>query len=157
MNYISYTWFAMISVDLCVLSFPVAKVTVCQTAYSVSLNLLLPRDAFWQHITGLILMACCLIVPSHYLKQCELITSKVKSQSPAHNFMRHILAINYKNLALSSFALKSPRSQWVKLNLCCFSYDSSSYWIHVRYIHTLNFQVPINYTRMAWVKLDLDY
>ena len=43
-------------------------------------NSLWPSDTIWQHRSGSTLaqiMACCLMAPSHYLKQCWIINSKV--------------------------------------------------------------------------------
>ena len=50
------------------------------------INSLGPSDAIWRHRSGSTLaqvMACCLTAPSHYLNQCWLIISKVRS-SDAH-------------------------------------------------------------------------
>ena len=46
-------------------------------------NSLPPNDAIWQYESGLALvqvMACCLLVPHHYLMQCWFLISREKSK-----------------------------------------------------------------------------
>ena len=66
---------------------------VCEMAAILSrgrwVNWLWPSDAIWCRRTWSTLvqvMDCCLMAPSHYLKQCGLITSKVLCHSPEGNF-----------------------------------------------------------------------
>ena len=57
-----------------------------------------PNDAIWRQISRSTLdkvMACCLTAPSHYLKQCWFITSKVHWHSFQYNFTRDTSAINH--------------------------------------------------------------
>ena len=78
-----------------------------------------PGDAIWRHRSGSTLarvMACCLTAPSHYLKQCWLIISKVLWHSFESNFIRDTSAtIHWSQLEnyLPKIKLQSPRGQWV--------------------------------------------
>ena len=59
---------------------------------------LVSSDAIWQQRSGSTLtqvMACCLTAPSHYLKQCWLIISKVHWHVHEGNFTRDISAISH--------------------------------------------------------------
>ena len=51
-------------------------------------------------------MACCLVVPSHYLNQCSLIISEVLWHSPEGNF-REMLKIYIHDLSLKITNIKS--------------------------------------------------
>ena len=56
-----------------------------------AINSLGPSDTIWRQGSGSTLaevMACCLSAPSHYLKQCWLIISRVQLHSSAGNFRR---------------------------------------------------------------------
>ena len=79
------------------------------------------NDTIWQHSSWSTLvqvMACCLMVPSHYLNQCWLIFSKVQWHSVEGNLTKDSSLINHYNKFenyLSKFLFKSPRGQWVNL------------------------------------------
>ena len=63
-------------------------------------NSLWPSDAIWRQRSGwtlVQLMACCLTAPSHYLKHCWLIISKVQWYPSESNFTRDTSAINHWN------------------------------------------------------------
>ena len=65
-------------------------------------------------------MVCCLTAPSHYLKQCWLIISKVHWHSSEGNFTRDASTINYWNclkITCLKISFKSPRGQWVNLKI----------------------------------------
>ena len=83
------------------------------------LNSLWPSDDIWRHriwSTLAQVMACCLMAPSHYLKQFWPIISKVQSHSSGNHFTKDTSAINhwdqFENY-FSKFSFKSPRGQWV--------------------------------------------
>ena len=68
-----------------------------------------PRDTKWQWRFGSTLaqvMACWLLVQSHYLNQCWLI-SKVQRNLSGDNFTRDTLAINHWSYLENYFSLKS--------------------------------------------------
>ena len=83
------------------------------------INSLWPSNTIWRHKSGSKLahvIACCLTAPSHYLKQCWLIISKVQLHSSGCNFTRDVSAISHWNWLenhLSKFLFKSPWGQWV--------------------------------------------
>ena len=83
------------------------------------INSLWPRDAIWRQISGSTLaevLACCLVAPSHYLKQCWLIISKVKWHSSMGNLTRDISALNHWNYLknqVPKMPFKFPRGLWV--------------------------------------------
>ena len=57
---------------------------------ATSFNSLWPSDARWRHRSGstlALVMACCLMVPSHYMNQCWLPISEILWHSPESNFM----------------------------------------------------------------------
>ena len=61
------------------------------------LKSLCPNDAIWRHRSGSTwarVMACCLTAPSHYLKQCWFIISKIQLHSSDGNFTRDTSVIN---------------------------------------------------------------
>ena len=86
-------------------------------------NSLRSSDAIWWQRSGSTLaqvMACCLMVPSHYLNQCWPIISELQRQSPEGNFTRDTSAINYWNYLehhISKISFRSPRGQWVKFRV----------------------------------------
>ena len=58
----------------------------------LNINSLCSSNAIWRYRSGSTLaqvMACCLMAPSHYLKQCWLIISKVLWYSPGGKFSRY--------------------------------------------------------------------
>ena len=58
-----------------------------------TVNSLWPTDAIWHQGSGSTLaqvMACCLTAPSHYLKQCWLIISKVEWHSSEGSYKRYL-------------------------------------------------------------------
>ena len=66
------------------------------------LNSLCPSDAIWWRRTGSTLaqaMACCLKTPSHYMKQCWRIISKVQWHSVDGNFTKDTSVTNVLKLA----------------------------------------------------------
>ena len=70
----------------------------CQQGIVGSVNSLWPSDAIWQHKSRSTLaqvMACCLMVPSHYLNQCWLIISKIQWHPSESNFTRDTSAISH--------------------------------------------------------------
>ena len=63
-------------------------------------NPLWPSDAIWRQGSGSTLaqvMACCLMVPSHYLNQCWLIISKVQWHSSEGSLTKDTSAISIQN------------------------------------------------------------
>ena len=65
--------------------------TIFHTVYVI----MRPSDTIWWHRSGWTLaqvMACCLMVPSHFLDQYWLIISKLLWHSPEGNFIRDISA-----------------------------------------------------------------
>ena len=67
---------------------PNSQQTITKTDDAFTFNSLWPGDVIWWHRTGSILalvMACWLMVPSHYLNQCWLIINQVQWESPEGN------------------------------------------------------------------------
>ena len=93
-------------------------------AWEESLNSLWPSDIKWRQGSRSTLaqvMACCLMAPSHYLNQCWLIISKVQRLSSEGNFTKDASATPITQISLkdylSKISFKSPRGQWVNINL----------------------------------------
>ena len=62
-----------------------------RTDFNKQFNSLWPSDTIWRHrseSTLAQLLACCLMAPSHYFKQCWLIMYEVQWQSPGGNFTK---------------------------------------------------------------------
>ena len=84
-------------------------------------NSLGPSDAIrWQRSRWTLgqVMACCLIVLSHYLNQCWLFISKNEWHSSKGKFTRDNSAINHRNYLenqVPKIPFKFPRGQWVKI------------------------------------------
>ena len=78
-----------------------------------------PSDATWRHRSGSTLtqaMAWCLTAPSHYLKQCWLLISKVQWHSSEGNLTKRYLRHQCPKWTWKLFSkiwLKSHRGQWV--------------------------------------------
>ena len=65
------------------------NVIIYSNTTNSTVNSLWPSHAIWQHRSGSTLaqvMACCLMVSSHYLNQCWLIIDGVLWHSPVSNF-----------------------------------------------------------------------
>ena len=74
-----------------------------------------PNSAMWRHRSGLTLaqvMACSLVVPSHYLNQCCLIINRVRWVSSEEDTSA-TNQWNWLENYLSQILLKSCRGQWV--------------------------------------------
>ena len=87
--------------------------------YCIYLNPLYPSDLVWQPRSGWTLarvMACSLMVPSHFLNQCWLFVSENLRHSPGGNFTTSVKATilynEYENHTLEITAT-SPRGQLV--------------------------------------------
>ena len=79
------------------LNSPASRLFV-QQFVQADINSLWPNEAIYRHRSKLTLaqvMACCLTAPSHYLKQCWLIFSKVQWHSVEGNLTRDSPPINH--------------------------------------------------------------
>ena len=90
-----------------------------------AINSLWPIDTIWHYITWLTLiqvMAWCLMVQSHYLKQCWLITYKVFWYSPEANFTWNAQVFYpWYELEINYFRLQShpPGTSELNISRCC--------------------------------------
>ena len=65
--------------------------------FSDAVNSLCPSDAIWRYRSGsrlALVMACCLMAPSHYPNQCWLIISQVLWHSSEGNFTGNVWDIS---------------------------------------------------------------
>ena len=92
----------------------------CSIMRPQCVNSLWPSDVIWRQrsrSTLALVMACCLMTPSHCLNQCWLMISEVLWHSPDSNFTENTSDIyRWTEFEIYSFetVVKSPRSQWVK-------------------------------------------
>ena len=84
----------------------------------------------WRSVSTLVqVMACCLTAPSHYLKQCWLIISKVLWHSSEDIIIRRFADTNQWSKIedyIFKITLRSPRGQWVKIYIKVFRGDNES-------------------------------
>ena len=124
-----------------------------------------PSDAIWQVESGSILaqvMACCLVAPSHYLKQCRLLICKVLWHSTESNFAMSAQAmILYNEFGNYTFKIiaTSHRGQWVeKLSIVRVNslWPGDAIWRH-RSVSTLVqvmaccLMAPSHYLNQYWL------
>ena len=70
---------------------------VCFIVYPIDINSLVPGDLIWCHKTWLmsvLVMACCLVTPSHYLYHCWLTINEILLHQPRGNFTRNTYDVN---------------------------------------------------------------
>ena len=83
---------------------------------SLVIGSLLPSDAKWWHrsrSTLALVMACCLMAPSHYLNPCWLLISEVLWHSPDNNFKVSTQATNVHNEFENILLEYLTHLQWV--------------------------------------------
>ena len=110
-------------------------------------NSLWPSDAIMRQRTEstlALLMACCLMAPSHYLNQCWLIISKVLWHSSEDIIIRSEDTKQLNKIENSIFRItsRSPRGQWVN--------DENIMGIRVLLYPNKESQWNLTYTLLWW-------
>ena len=97
------------------------------------INSLWPIEAILRHRSGSTLahvMACCRTAPSHYLKQCWLIISKVQWHSFECEFARGNSASNHSVKLIWKLLIQN----FIKSPFCEMAFMVDNYWILIQII-----------------------
>ena len=123
------------------------------------INILWPSDIIWwdKYWWALALvMACCLMAPSHYLNQCWLLISEVlwcscHLRAISQHLPQILFCIMILKIILKKLLPCLPRGQWFKYNQAIWKTS----WYHILLDHILHDPESIHYVKHIANDIDI--